>query len=67
MVSKSRMIWKRTRTTGVYPFPDPPVYPVTARLDTTTHGAWRGKYGKEAFVLFGFDRQQHSNRTVRAE
>ena len=39
----------------VYPFPDPPVYPVTASLDTTTRGAWRGKYGKEAFVLFGFD------------
>ena len=41
---------------GVYPFPDPPVFPVTASLDTTTRGAWRGKYGKEAFALFGFDK-----------
>jgi hypothetical protein len=44
---------------GIYPFPDPPKYKVTTTLDTTTHGAWRSKYGLEAYVMFGFDRQQH--------
>ena len=46
--------------TGVSPFPDPPVFPVTTSLDTATKGAWLGKYGKEAYALFGFDKRNNS-------
>ena len=45
------------RNGALYPFLDPPVYPVTTRLDRTTQGGgWRGKYGQEAYALFGYDK-----------
>ena len=40
------------------PFP-PAVYPVSQKTGTTTdrvtRGSWRGKYGKDGYILFGYD------------
>lgn len=47
-------------TGGLYPFPDPPVYATAATLDNSTRGGWVGKYGSEAYALFGFDHNQSS-------
>lgn len=33
----------------------PPSYPASWTIDTTTGGAWVGKYGKEGYQLFAFD------------
>eukprot|EP01043_Picozoa_sp_COSAG02_P001204 COSAG02_NODE_24_length_52386_cov_726.042898_23_plen_593_part_00 len=45
---------------GLYPFPDPPVYATTVTTDNTTYGSWVGKYGSEAYALFGFDHSHSS-------
>ena len=47
------------KSSAVYPFPTP-AYPATVTLDSTTRGDWVGKYGSEAYALFGFDRGNSS-------
>lgn len=44
---------------SVWPFPNPPVYPVASVLldNVTRGGKWMGKYGKEAYVLFGYQKK----------
>lgn len=48
---------------GLYPFPDPPVYATTVEIDNTTYGRWVGKYGTEAYALFGFDHNHSSGNS----
>jgi len=36
------------------PFP-PADYPATTNIDMKTRGDWKGKYGADGFILFGFD------------
>ena len=56
--------WVPAQAPDVYPFPTP-VFPTTAALDRATQGAWVGKYGSEAYVLFGYDKGRGSNGTDR--
>jgi len=36
--------------------PFPPVnYPASTQLDITTHGNWKGNYGADGYILFGFN------------
>ena len=44
-----------TTPDSLYP-PFPPVnYPATTQLDPKTQGNWKGSYGEDGYILFGFD------------
>ena len=57
---------KTTRNTPAYSFKPPapygpPVYPVIVRdRDTQTQGNWVGKYGRDGYVLFGWNGSMQS-------
>ena len=53
-----------SNTSGVYPFPAPTL-PVATALDNTTHGTgWIGKYGADAYVLFGYDKHGRDRTSI---
>ena len=45
----------KMRSDSPYP-PFPPVdYPASTQMDITTHGNWKGNYGADGYILFGFN------------